>query len=68
MTASFDSAKNLFNKKYCGQNYLFIYGEIYILNYHKSTCPETSTEHFLNVLLQNLMRMEHFEICTLKLI
>ena len=35
-------------------------------NYY--TCPETSTENVLNVLLQNLMRIEHFEICTLNLI
>ena len=43
-----------------------IYREIHILNYY--TCSETSTENFFNVLLQNLMRMEHFEICTLKII
>ena len=34
----------------------------------RPTCPETSTEKKLNVLLQNLMQMGHFEICILKLI
>ena len=36
-----------------------------MLIYYKT--PKTSTENFLNVLLQNLMHMEHFEICVLKL-
>ena len=33
--------------------------KIQILNYY--ICPETSTEYFFNVLLQNPMHMEHFE-------
>ena len=66
----FDGTKNLFmmivsHKKYSGENNLFTL-KIQTLSYY--TCPETSTETFFNALLQNLMRMEHFEICILKLI
>ena len=43
-----------------GQNNLFI-----VKNYY--TYPETSRK-FFNVLLENLMRMEHFEIYILNLI
>ena len=48
-------------KKYYGQNNSFIVKSIlYLLLY--CTCPEIYTENFLNVLLQNLMSMGHFEI------
>ena len=42
----------------------------YFINFNMqiSKYPEISTENFLNVLLQNLMRMEHYEICIIIII
>ena len=65
MIAPFDRIKNLFNLKnimakiihlswYPYFKLLYVAGNFY--------------RKISNVLLQNLMRMEHFEICTLKLI
>ena len=55
------SGKQLFWSKY-----IFLIKQIFFLNYY--TVPGTSTEKFGIFLLQDLMRMKHFEICTLKLI
>ena len=53
------------NKLFC-HNVFFI--KHFFKLYYYSTCPEKFYRIFLNVLLQHPMRMEHFEICILKLI
>ena len=45
-------------------NYLFI---LKLQTFNTYTCPEAFTEQFLNVLLENLMYIELFQICTLKI-
>ena len=49
---------NFEKKKYCGQNNLFIVKSILKMITHVLKHLQKK----LNVLLQNLMRMEHFEI------
>ena len=65
MTASFERTKNLFNLKNIMTKKMYLsWYPYFILLY----MPWNFYRKILNVLLQNLMRMEHFEICTFKLI